>query len=200
MSHIPTTHEVETFSGAFVDTKEPDPATIVLEDIAHALAMTCRYGGHCKRFYSVAEHAVLCSVRAGRLGYNRDQCLTVLHHDDAEAYLQDITRPLKPLLGSVYSYLSNRMDDVIVEALELPFISAAFHTQWVKEVDNWALFVEAHELLPSKGLHWFNGDQGASKWGIGHNPSDVEIPYYWHGGLSPADAEGLYLSRHWELV
>ena len=58
--HTPTKHEVETFSGLYVDTKSPKPETIRLEDVAHALANTCRYGGHCLRFYSVAEHAVFC--------------------------------------------------------------------------------------------------------------------------------------------
>jgi hypothetical protein len=69
--HTPTKHEVETFSGLYVDTEDPRPDTIRLEDIAHALANTCRYGGHCSRFYSVAEHAVFCSIRIERKGGGR---------------------------------------------------------------------------------------------------------------------------------
>jgi hypothetical protein len=64
--HAPSQHEVETFSGLFVDTNNPDPSTILLKDIAHALSNTCRFGGHCDGFYSVAEHSVFCSMRGRR--------------------------------------------------------------------------------------------------------------------------------------
>lgn len=198
--HVPNAHEVETFSGNFVDTKRPDPDTIVLEDIAHALANTCRYGGHCQRFYSVAEHAVFCSIRVERQGYGRRTALAALHHDDAEAYLGDIPRPLKPLLGKGYERLSDRMDAAIVEGLDLPLSVGHFHDQPVKEADTWALLVEAKFLLPSQGKGWYLGEQGAHAWGLEAQPERIVIPDYWRGGLEPKEAEGLFLSRHWSLI
>lgn len=196
--HVPSTHEVETFTGQFVDTKHPQPDTIVLEDIAHALAATCRYGGHCQRFYSVAEHAVFCSVRVERKGYNKAMQMAALHHDDAEAYLGDIPRPMKSLLGKTYRTLTNRMDIAIGIALGIN--DADFHAPVVKDADNWALFVEARHLLPSQGRHWFNGDQGAATWGLERQPARIVVPDYWHGGLSPEDARDLYIQRHNALV
>lgn len=198
--HVPSANEVETFSGQYVDTRAPRPETIRLEDIAHALAATCRYGGHCRRFYSVAEHAVFCSIRMERKGYSRALQLAALHHDDAEAYLGDIPRPLKPLLGAGYKQLTDLMDATIIEALQLSSPSDDFHHAAVKQADNWALFVEARHLLPSQGRHWFNGDQGAAAWGIEDQPTRIVVPDYWRGGLEPIDAKLLYLLRHEELI
>lgn len=198
MIHIPTSHEVETFTGRFVDTKTPKAATICLEDVAHALAATCRYGGHCQRFYSVAEHSVFCSIRVERRGYGRELQLAALHHDDAEAYLGDIPRPMKSLLGAAYKRLTERMDVAIIEALGLVGLAADFHSQHVKDADNWALFVEARHLLPSEGRHWDGHDEGAS-WAEGQ-PSRIVTPDYWHGGLDPVAAKNLYIERHHALT
>lgn len=198
--HIPSNHEVETFSGRFVDTSDPKPATVVLEDIAHSLAATCRYGGHCSQFYSVAEHAVFCSVRAEREGRGRVWQLAALHHDDAEAYLGDIPRPLKPLLGSIYGDLSDQMDAAVCVALGLPFKAPFFHHSAIKTIDTWALLVEARFLLPSQGKGWYLGEQGAHAWGLEDQPSRIVVPDYWLGGLTPRKAEKLYLNRHKELM
>lgn len=190
---IPKPHEIETFSGRFVDTKHPDPDSIILEDIAHALSNICRYGGHCSRFYSVAEHSVFVSKRMERKGYGKAMCLAALHHDDAEAYLGDVPRPLKPLLGARYRDLTEKMDRAIVRGLELPFALDDLHSEAVKQADNWALFVEAEHLLPSEGGDFLRvQDDGV--------PGRIVVPDYWRGGLSPVEAEGLFLSRHWELV
>lgn len=198
--HIPSNHEVETFSGRYVDTSNPMAETIALEDIAHALAATCRYGGHCQDFYSVAEHAVFCSVRAQRMGLSRLKQLAALHHDDAEAFLGDIPRPLKPLLGERYTILSDRMDSAICRGLDLPFGYMAFHESQIKLIDTWALLVEARFLLPSQGKGWYLGEQGAHAWGLEDQPSRIVVPDYWHGGLTPRKAEKLYLNRHKELT
>jgi hypothetical protein len=199
--HIPSVHEVETFSGRYVDTKKPDPDTISLDDIAHALANTCRYGGHCKTFYSVAEHAVFVSKRLERLRMPRWVQLGGLHHDDSEAYLGDIPRPLKPLLGKGYATLTDRMDQAIVEALQLAghgVLFNVFHMSEVKQADNWALFVEARHLLPSEGRHWGGHPDGAS-W-ADDQPSRIVTPDYWRGGLAPSEAEQIFKDRHEELT
>lgn len=197
-THVPTQHEVETFTGAYVDTKHPKPETIRLPDIAHALAATCRYGGHCSRFYSVAEHAVFCSVRAERKGFNRDVQLAALHHDDAEAYLGDIPRPMKSLLGAAYGRLTARMDAAIVEALGLTELQSRFHSVEVKDADNFALVVEAKHLLPSGGINWTGSIQ--QTWEIDSLPKRIVTPDYWTGGVVPAMAELMFLSRHDHLT
>ena len=193
-----TEHDVETFSGQFVNTRNPKAETIRLEDIAHALSQTCRYGGHSARFQSVAEHAVFVSRRLERQGYATDVCLAGLHHDDSEAYLGDIPRPMKKLLGKSYRVLTQRMDKQIGIALGLD--PELWHCESVKQADNWALFVEARHLLPSEGRHWGAHDEGAH-WAAGQ-PSRIITPDYWYPKWAeiPSEAKKLYLARHAELT
>lgn len=199
MSHpsIPSPYMVETFTGCFVDTKRPVPETICLEDIAHALSNTCRYGGHCQKFYSVASHGVFVSKRLERQGYGQRMQLAGLHHDDAEAFLGDIPRPMKGLLGSAYKRLTANMDEAIQAALELPDYNVEpFHGP-VKGADNWALLVEARHLLPSKGVNWTAAQ--AQAWGL-EEQGRIVVPDYWLGGVTPELAKQFWLARHRELT
>lgn len=87
-----------TFRGTF-DPFAPRPEDVRLEDIAHHLAMICRYGGACPVFYSVAEHAVRVARLVESLNpRNPEGALLALHHDSAEAYIHDIRRPIKSSL------------------------------------------------------------------------------------------------------
>ena len=180
-------YEIETFTGEFVNVKEPDPATLNLEDIAHALANTGRYGGHSRRFYSVAEHAVFVSIRLERRGYSRPTQVRGLHHDDHEAYFTDVPRPIKPLWVDMED-LTDRMDSAIAVALELPDIDGE---EWeaVHLMDTEALWIEARDLLPSRGTRWQTPP-----------PKGIVTPNYYRGGLTPDAAEMLFLARHQELT
>lgn len=193
--HIPTDTEAETHSGQFVDLKDPKPETINLDDIAYALSQICRYNGHTKRFYSVAEHAVMVSKRLERKGFSPHTQLSGLHHDDAEAYLGDVVRPLKVLLGDLYTEMEDHMDEVIAKALELPKVSE-ISRHVIKEADDWAIFVEARHFLPSKGEGWtlksFYKDSDI--------PNRIVTPNYFKGGIKPSKAHLNFLKRHSELI
>src|SRR5881392_3435793 len=52
---------LQTVSGRFVNPFDPDPEQLDIGDIARALANVCRFGGHCRSFYSVAQHSVIVS-------------------------------------------------------------------------------------------------------------------------------------------
>jgi hypothetical protein len=186
----PKKTEVETSTGKYLDMENPTTDAIELEDIAHSLGNICRYNGHCLNYYSVAEHAVFVSTRLERKGYNKIIQLAGLHHDDAEAFLGDIPRPLKPLLEPKYSELTDAIDAVICEGLDLPFGPEAFHGEEVKAADDWSLFVEARHLLPSQGKGWI----------LQPTESRVIIPDYYLNGIEPKAASKLYLARHRELT
>ena len=83
---------ITTFSGVLFWPLLPNPDDIRIADIAHALSQQCRFAGHSREFYSVAEH----SVRVSLLGRPED-ALWGLLHDASEAYLTDVLAPMKEL-------------------------------------------------------------------------------------------------------
>lgn len=194
-AHRPHANEIELFTGRYLNVADPDPAAITLEDIAHGLAATCRFGGQCRYFYSVAQHAVMCSEYVTRRGHGPVLALAALHHDDAEAFLADIARPLKLLLQPTYGELTDRMDAAIRTALGSVWPLEGIKAREVKEADNWALLLEARYLLPSRGRHW--GAQ-ASAWELDLTATGHED--LWMGDMTPDEAEGWFAKRHRDLV
>ncbi len=187
----PKKTEVETSTGKFLDMENPSAEAIDIDDIAHSLGNICRYNGHCLNYYSVAEHAVAVSKRLERKGYGKNIQLAGLHHDDAESFLGDIPRPLKPLLGQAYIDLTDAIDVVICEGLGLPFGPEAFHSEEVKASDDWNLRVEALHLLPSQGKGWLPTTS---------TEKQLVVPDYYLNGIGPKTASKLYLARHRELT
>lgn len=82
-------------SGYYVNPMALRPDDVRIEDIAHALGNQCRYSGHTREFYSIAEHSVRVCEILSAAGESRDVALYGLLHDAAEAYLVDLPRPLK---------------------------------------------------------------------------------------------------------
>ena len=88
---------IQTYTGKKFFPLKPNPADICIEDIAHSLSMQCRFAGHSKQFYSVAQHCnamVNCWFPHPE---QRELAKYALMHDASEAYLTDIPRPLKHL-------------------------------------------------------------------------------------------------------
>jgi hypothetical protein len=81
---------IQTFTGRAVHPCRLDPAQVVIDDIAHALANQCRFSGHTRFHYSVAQHSVLVA-----LVLPKELALEGLLHDASEAYLVDLPAPLK---------------------------------------------------------------------------------------------------------
>lgn len=88
----------QLYSGRFVDPLRPDPGEIDILDIAQSLSMLCRYNGHVRDFFSVAQHSWIVS----HLVPPRD-ALWGLLHDAAEAFLGDLWAPVKARMG-LYEY------------------------------------------------------------------------------------------------
>ena len=86
---------ITTYSKKHVTVLDPKEEDIDINDIAHALTMITRAGGHFSKFYSVAQHSICCALEAVERGYGARVGLACLLHDGSEAYLSDITRPLK---------------------------------------------------------------------------------------------------------
>lgn len=86
---------IYTYSKIRVNTLDPNPDDILIEDIAHALSMLTRANGHFPQFFSVAQHSLQCAREAIARHYVPRLCMACLLHDASEAFLSDITRPVK---------------------------------------------------------------------------------------------------------
>jgi hypothetical protein len=137
---------MQTHTGRRFYPLDPHIEDIDIEDIAHALAHLCRFGGHCRTFYSVAQHSVIVS------SYLPDDepalQLAGLLHDATEAFLVDIPRPLKVALPE-YKAIEQRLEAVIAERFGVDF-----HDQRIKQADNVALMTEARDLMGTPPAGW----------------------------------------------
>jgi 5'-deoxynucleotidase YfbR-like HD superfamily hydrolase len=88
-------HWMQTVGGRKFVPDAPDPASIDIEDIAHALSLVCRFGGHTRELYSVAQHSVLVCDAVSDLGGTLEEIRYALLHDASEAYIGDVVWPLK---------------------------------------------------------------------------------------------------------
>lgn len=133
-----------TRSGIEFNLLEPTPEMIKIEDIAHALSHLCRFTGHTHCFYSVAMHSYQASYLVP------PECmLEALLHDAAEAYVGDVSSPLKSLLSD-YRYIEKRIDAVIRERFGLPKEMSAC----VKQADLRRLAAEKRHLMPLNSEPW----------------------------------------------
>jgi uncharacterized protein len=163
---------MQTFTGRAFWPLAPQPADIEPLDIAHALSLLCRYGGHVNRFYSVAEHCVLMSEAVAP-----EHALWALLHDATEAYMGDMVRPLKRQMP-VYVAAEDVLMDVICSRFGLtPSCPAE-----VKQADNRILLSERAALMSATPLPW------AAIEDLEPLPVKVE-------GWYPATAEARYLAR-----
>ena len=159
---------------------------ICVEDIAHSLAMKCRWNGHPQRFISVAEHSVVVS----RL-VPKHLALAGLFHDAGEAYLMDIPSPIKgyfyvkdPVTGKMMTFreAENRLLDTISKAV-------GFKTPLdpvIKQVDEDVGATEARQFLTTRGS--FYSRAGNSLRGV------------WFEALSPVQAKLGFMDRYNEIV
>lgn len=167
---------MQTYTGRAFYPADPRPEDIDPADIAHALSLTCRYGGHVKQMYSVAEHCVLMSyaVPAHATAW-------ALLHDATEAYIGDVIRPLKTFMPE-YRAMENRLMRVICERFGLPFACPAS----VTEADNRILLDERAALM----------GEPPQPWAVEHlEPLGVDIR-----GWMPDEAEWRYRTRLRELL
>jgi hypothetical protein len=136
-----TGNAIRTYTGLYVNVDNPEPAMFSIIDIAHALSMQPRYGGHLRRYYSVAQHCIECALEVPI-----KDSLAALLHDASEAYLCDIPSPIKKLLPD-YHRIENKVMSVIADkfGFEYPL------NDTVKDVDKYMLEHEWTCLIRNKG-------------------------------------------------
>lgn len=170
---------MQTFSGVKFHPLSPIESEINIEDIAHSLAYQCRFAGHTRRYYSVAEHSYNVSICV-----SSQYALAGLLHDAAEAYLVDVPRPVKPSLGG-YKEIEAGLYAAIARRFGLP----EQIPEAVKEIDNRILLDERDSLLGPSPADKFDG------WPDHLEPLGL-MPSCW----SPDAAELNFLCRFQELT
>jgi 5'-deoxynucleotidase YfbR-like HD superfamily hydrolase len=143
-----------TFTGRKFWPLDPSPDDVDVQDIAHALSNMCRWTGHIREFYSVAQHA--CMVADLVSSFGKQHALAGLHHDSAEAYLSDICSPTKQFLYCRYQLrdllvtksfedAEARIEACVNEAFEI--FTPLIVREEVKKADRLALRWEAHHFM-----------------------------------------------------
>lgn len=167
---------MQTHSGRAYWPMDPRHEDVDIADIAHALSMICRFGGHVLRFYSVAEH----SVHVSRC-VPPEHALQALMHDATEAYIGDMVRPLKQNMP-VYERCEANNWRAICQRFDLPEV---MHPS-VKVADNAVLLAEKDALLVEPPEPW--------TWAAGLKAAPVSIV-----GYMPDTARELFMDRFNEL-
>ena len=137
---------ITTVTGKHFYPLNPNPKDIDIEDIAHALSLICRANGHFKHFYSVAQHSIACAEEAIERGCSVEVILGCLLHDASEAYLCDVTRPVKKHIPQ-YLRAEEKLQAVIWKRFIGRDLTDTEQNQ-IFEIDDHILSQEFHLLMP----------------------------------------------------
>ena len=185
--------------GGFFSLNSPSTHEFDIEEIAHSLSNICRFNGHVRKNYSVAQHSVLCSlVNPHEYPYEK------LMHDCSEAYIGDVTSPLKRMLPE-YLRLERDIELALCKHFDLPtaiivdessvdrkLIEVPGLPPQVKEVDLSVLAAERLALLNGNDIQYANCWNWIDERGI--KPADIKIKPWSH-----TRAKHMFLSRFYEV-
>ncbi len=175
---------IQTVSGRRFNPFAPDLDEIEISDIAIALSHQCRFGGHCRVFYSVAQHSCLVADLVAERGGDAEATLWGLLHDASEAYLVDLPHPLKHRseLGELYGRAENVLQVAICRRFGLPLEPPAL----LKPLDR-ALLATERRAIAAVAWEWPELD--------GIEPLGIEIDAW-----PPSRAREEFLGRYQRLA
>lgn len=172
---------IRLYSGKDFNFQEPTPDMVTIGDIAHALSLVCRFAGQCSEFYSVAQHSMIVSQLTPG---GAPQRLWGLLHDASEAYLGDVSRPLKRRMEDY-----QRIEERVQHAIALRFGLVWPMPSDVKIADNQALALE--------GQRFMGGTRG--QWGISARWPNPKGKSMVQTAMDPVTAERAFLKTFHEL-
>lgn len=191
---------VITATGRLVDPFDLRVKDISLRDIAHHLAMTCRFHGGVSTFYSVASHSLAVSRQAVNIARldaaavcafdppTEREALRLtgayaLLHDAGEAYLGDIRQPIKARDEcEAIRRAEGRAVTSIFRAVGLPEDIPYFIAKAIQEADHSQQRREAYWLMPAS--------DGWGKWGEAEMSAPIGTER-----LNPEDARADFLAE-----
>jgi len=141
---MPRKNPILTYTNTMFYPLAPQADEVKMEDIAHALSQMCRANGHFKSFYSVAQHSINCAQEADARGLSARVRLACLLHDASEAYISDITRPVKLFLED-YKIIEQNLQTVIYSKFGIDDLTS-IEIRQINEIDNALLEYEFKNL------------------------------------------------------
>lgn len=166
---------IQTFTGKSFDVLNANEDDICIEDIAHALSCTARFGGHLNQFFSVAQHCLIVEEQC-----QGEDKLWGLLHDASEAYLSDVVTPLKKSeIFKGYKVIEKNLEKVIFEKFGLfgdipKSVDLIDKSSFLIEIANF------YNYWPKERMN--------------------ELPNYPVKAMTPAEAEVAFLKRFYELI
>lgn len=110
---------VQTQSGIAFDLLNPKEEMVNVFDIVTSLSKINRFMGHTRFPISVADHSIRVALIISRWGGTSHEIRCGLAHDFAEAYIGDISSPLKGLIPSLRE-IEQRVWGAIADRFSLP--------------------------------------------------------------------------------
>ena len=166
------------------------PDEVRITDIAHALSLICRFGGHTVEHYSVAQHSLLVQRILDDMNASPEVQLAGLMHDAHEAYIGDMPTPIKAVIGYDWFCLEQQASQAVQSAFGLARISNEYKTL-IKTADLVALATERRDLMRFDANCNFAWDilDGVSPF---HEPATT-------GSWSPQWWQSMFLDQFMEL-
>ena len=173
---------LQTVSGRWVNPFDPDPDQLDAGDIARALANQCRFGGHSRVFYSVAQHSVIVSELVEQRGGDADDVFAALMHDASEAYLGDMPHPIKhrSSLGAAFKAAEDHLERALHDRFRIKE-----DVPEIKRADR-ALLATERRAFSAEDWHWPELE--------GIEPLDLELTAW-----PPDEAAARFAQRYAEL-
>lgn len=171
---------MEMLNGQMFNYNDPDVSSIDIQLVADVLSRNCRFAGHVKHFYSIAQHAVNVSLIVA-LGHEKEALL----HDTSEFVTNDMVTPLKAMMPD-FRVVEHRIESRLCAHFGVPHpMSPA-----VKLADLQMLRIERAHLRPNDRSTWKHLE------GV---PVSSFEQLAIMDELSPREASDLFMKR-WELV
>jgi hypothetical protein len=148
---------------------------IDIEEIAHALSNICRFTGHSRFHYSVAQHCVYVAQAVS--SPNR---LWGLLHDAAEAYINDIASPVKN--QNRFKFYRDLEKDILLKVSKRFDIPREIPKE-VVEVD--------HNIVHDEGIILFDA------WCV---PDNHIVKRHWIEEITPKLAERMFMEVYESLA
>jgi 5'-deoxynucleotidase YfbR-like HD superfamily hydrolase len=176
---------IETFTGVMFNLLHPTIEMIAIEDIAHSGSQLCRFTGHTRHHYSIAQHEL-----HGSYLVPEENALEFLLHDAAESFVNDMSRPLKHMtaMGDLYRPIEENIQVLVRKKYGLPVIQSPI----IHKIDNMMLLAEKKQLMGK--ADWLK--MGIENWEVNTNESaNIVIQE-----MAPKEVELKFLKRFKQLT